>query len=58
MLSTGITAIQLEKQQPQAIPVPLESNCKYHGTQMAKETKIASYLADVPNLTVVLASQC
>lgn len=58
MLYTGVTEIQLEKQQPQAIPVPLELNWKYHGIQLAKKTKIASYLADAPNLTVVLASQC
>lgn len=57
MLYVGITATQLEKQQ-QAIPVPLELNCKYHGIQLAKKTKIVSYLADAPNLTIVLASRC
>lgn len=58
MLYMGITAIQLGKQQPQSIPVPLELNCKYHGIQLAKKTKIVSYLADALNLTIVLASQC
>lgn len=58
MLYMGITVIQLAKQQPQAIPVPLKLNCEYHGIQLAKKTKIVSYLADVLNLTIVLASQC